>query len=240
MSDQVFAFEDHLVRTVIDEVGAIWWVGRDVCAALGIANSRDALAGLSSDERRDSVGITDAIGRSRSAAIVSEPGLYRLIFASRKPAAERFKRWLAHEVLPALRRTGQYQVPAAPAVAPNFPQDAEQWLALVREARLTHGHATARRIWQDSPLPAAPMAEIANTLSASIQDFLSKFYVVTGNQKDFVRSRDLITQYLVAAPVHGWHLTGGRTLSLELKRQVPGVFAKTRGNSGYRGLRLAA
>jgi phage antirepressor YoqD-like protein len=51
--------------------------------------------------------------------VVNEPGLYALVFGSRKPEAKAFKRWIRHEVLPAIRKTGSYSIPAAPAL-PNF------------------------------------------------------------------------------------------------------------------------
>ncbi|MDE2397502.1 MAG: Bro-N domain-containing protein [Burkholderiales bacterium] len=60
----------------------------DVCAALGVANSRDALTRLDDDEK-DDVGLTDAIGRQQRTAIVNESGLYSLILGSRKPEAKR-------------------------------------------------------------------------------------------------------------------------------------------------------
>jgi prophage antirepressor-like protein len=51
---------------------------------------------------------------------VNEPGLYSLILGSRKPEAKAFKRWVTHEVLPAIRRTGSYSVPAAPTLTPGI------------------------------------------------------------------------------------------------------------------------
>lgn len=110
-----FAYDDYLVRSVLRE-GEPWFIARDVCAALEIGNSRDAIARLDDDERAD-VAIADTSSngttQNRSFSIISEPGVYRLVFTSRKKEAERFKRWLAHEVLPALRRTGSYAMPGA-------------------------------------------------------------------------------------------------------------------------------
>lgn len=94
-----------------------WFVGNDVCAALGLTSPRTALATLDDDER-DAVGITDAIGRRQTTTVVSESGLYSLIFKSKKPEAKRFKKWVTSEVLPQLRRTGTYSSGAAGL--PNF------------------------------------------------------------------------------------------------------------------------
>jgi len=104
-----FAFKDQLVRAM-ERDGEPWFVGRDVCRVLDIKNESHALGRLDDDERRDGVAINDPIGREQTVIIVSEPGVFRLIFTSRKPEAEEFKRWLAHEVLPALRRHGFYGV----------------------------------------------------------------------------------------------------------------------------------
>ena len=113
MALQTFTFDAKApIRTLLrgDEP---WFVAADVCAALTIANARDAVAGLDEDER-DGVGITDAIGREQETGVISESGLYTLILRSRKPQAKAFRRWVTHEVLPALRREGRYQIPAAP------------------------------------------------------------------------------------------------------------------------------
>ena len=106
MRFDVFNFGDAEVRTVTKD-GEAWFVVKDVCEVLGIANSRDATAKLDEDER-DDVGITDAIGRKQKTTVVSEPGLYKLIFTSNKPEAKSFKRWVTHDVLPTIRRQGYY------------------------------------------------------------------------------------------------------------------------------------
>jgi prophage antirepressor-like protein len=107
---QSFGFGDQLVRVVERESG-VWFVGNDVCAALEIKNSRDAIARLDDDER-DCVGIADAMRRQRETTIISESGVYALIFTSRKAVAITFRKWVTGEVLPALRRDGRYAVGA--------------------------------------------------------------------------------------------------------------------------------
>jgi prophage antirepressor-like protein len=163
----ILDFEDEMVRTLSIE-GEPWFVGKDVCRCLEIGNHRDALGRLDDDERRDCVGIADAIGRKRETIVISEPGVYRLVFTSRSEAAGRFKRWLAHEVLPAIRRTGAYtaepargQAPAVePPVAPLRPEpllssldveDLYKTAPLLREWRLVWGRATARRLARRLP-----------------------------------------------------------------------------------------
>ena len=88
--------------------GEPWFVAKDVCEALGVGNSRQALARLDDDEK--GVISTDTPGGEQRVQTVNEAGLYTLVLSSRKPEAHAFKRWVTHEVLPAIRRTGGYMV----------------------------------------------------------------------------------------------------------------------------------
>lgn len=92
--------------TVID--GEPWFVAADVCHALDIGNPSDALNRLDDDERT----LVSIEGASNGKPVngVNEPGLYSLVLGSRKPEAKAFKRWITHEVIPAIRKTGGYQV----------------------------------------------------------------------------------------------------------------------------------
>lgn len=103
-----FAFNRQSVR-VIRVDGEPWFVAKDVCEVLEIANSRDAVARLDDDER--SVVSTDTPGGMQKLQAVNESGLYALVLGSRKPEAKAFKRWITHEVLPAIRTTGHYGTP---------------------------------------------------------------------------------------------------------------------------------
>ena len=97
------------LRFILHENGEIWWVAKDVCKILGIKNHRDALA-KQLDEDEKGVDIIYTSGGPQETLIVNEPGLYRLIFSSRKPEAKKFKRWVFHDVLPQIRKTGKYEV----------------------------------------------------------------------------------------------------------------------------------
>lgn len=158
---QSFGYGERLIRAV-DRDGVGWFVGNDVCGALEISNARHALSRLDEDER-DCVAIDDAIGRERETTIISEAGVYSLVFTSRKEAAKQFKRWVTHEVLPAIRQTGRYEAPAsreepasADAIEVSVPDDMERLKArlnLVREARYAFGRGGARRAWLMCGLP---------------------------------------------------------------------------------------
>lgn len=151
-----FGFGDQLVR-VIDREDSVWFVANDVCGALELSNPRDAVGRLEDDER-DDVGITDAIGRNQKTTIVSESGVYALIFTSRKPIAKEFRKWVTGQVLPSIRRTGKYEVELtnqvpAPSDALDFVEKVRAGLQMVREARIVFGIAAARRAWVLAGLP---------------------------------------------------------------------------------------
>lgn len=99
------------VRTVeID--GTPWLVGKDVAAALGYKNHKDALdRHVDAEDKRqsDEVVIHDPMGREQHPTIINESGLYSLILSSKMPKAKAFKRWVTSEVLPALRKNGVYE-----------------------------------------------------------------------------------------------------------------------------------
>jgi anti-repressor protein len=103
----VFTYEGNNIRTVMID-GEIWFVAKDVCSVLEIGDTSSALRRLDDDEKG-----TDSILTSsgkQEMLIVNESGLYELIFGSKKPEAKQFKRWVKSEVLPTIRKTGQYGV----------------------------------------------------------------------------------------------------------------------------------
>lgn len=104
---QRFDFKGAALRTLTDKAGEPWFVAKDVCDILGLENSRKATAELDSDEK-NTVTISDGIAGNPNKTIISEPGLYRLVMKSRKSEAKEFQRWVTHEVLPQIRRTGGY------------------------------------------------------------------------------------------------------------------------------------
>ena len=111
--------ENVSIRTKVI-AGEPWFVGKDVCNLLGIANTKDALSRLDDDERRG-VGITDPIGRNQQVNCINESGLYHLIFISRKPEAKAIRRWVTGTVLPSIRRTGSYTVGSQPEERKRLP-----------------------------------------------------------------------------------------------------------------------
>lgn len=106
---QIFKNESYGEIRTITRDGEPWFVAADVCRALEIGNPSQATSRLEDDERFTTLISNEgaATGKS-SATFVSEAGLYSLILGSRKPEAKAFKRWITHEVIPAIRRHGMY------------------------------------------------------------------------------------------------------------------------------------
>ena len=119
----VFSFGNHEIRTTTDEHGEAWFVANDVCAALELVNPRDALVKHVDPDDVAQSDTTDNLGRKQLTNHVNESGLYALIFGSRKQSAKLFKRWVTSEVLPAIRKNGQYvsKSPTQQRVPATFP-----------------------------------------------------------------------------------------------------------------------
>jgi len=96
------------VRVVMRD-GEPWFIAADICRALDVDNNRQAVSRLDEDEK--GVILNDTNRGKRSMAVISEPGLYALVLGSRKPEAQSFRRWITHEVLPAIRQEGAYMTP---------------------------------------------------------------------------------------------------------------------------------
>lgn len=156
-----FVYEGRRVRSVLID-GQPWFVAADVCAVLDIKNGRDALTGLDDDER--GVATTDTPGGDQQVSIINEPGLYSLILRSRKPEAKKFKRWVTHDVIPQIRRTGGYGTPAELTRLEliEMARSAElERLALARELEATSAELAV----------AQPDAQAWRTLAQASGDF---------------------------------------------------------------------
>ena len=128
-----FHYEGAQIRVLSDSQGDPWFIAADLLASLAL--DRKALERLDDDEK--GVSSIHTPGGEQAMTIVNEPGLYNLVLGSRKPEAKRFKRWITHEVLPAIRRTGRYAVPGlapTPAFLPSNKQDSVNALLLIGQA----------------------------------------------------------------------------------------------------------
>lgn len=97
------------LRTIKDEYGQPWFVGKDVAKALGFTNTRDAIKTHVFEEDKG-VDLVDTLGGRQKMTVVNESGLYALVFGSQLKDAKKFKHWVTSEVLPAIRKDGGYMV----------------------------------------------------------------------------------------------------------------------------------
>ena len=110
MAKEIQIFKNEMfgeVRTLTNEQGETFFVGKDVAQALGYSNTRKALQDHVDDEDK---GVTkrDTLGGIQQMVVINESGLYSLVLSSKLPQAKEFKRWITSEVLPQIRQTGGY------------------------------------------------------------------------------------------------------------------------------------
>lgn len=105
-----FTYQDAAVRVVIVD-GEPWFVARDICNVIGLANVAMAMARLSDDEK--ALEQIQTAGGPQRMTVISESGLYELVVRSDKLAAAGFRRWVTREVLPTIRKTGGYSATAS-------------------------------------------------------------------------------------------------------------------------------
>lgn len=159
---QVFNFENSEVRTVIinDEP---WFVAKDVTEILDLSNPTMAVNRLDDDERAKF-----NLGRQGETNVVNEFGLYQLVLGSRKPEAKQFKRWITHEVVPSIRKTGGYSVPSNPMDALKLMFEAtEQTQKEVKQVT-----DRVQTLEEDVPLSSSEYSYIARRLNAKVMEFV--------------------------------------------------------------------
>lgn len=104
---QRFEFKGASLRALTNKAGEPWFVLKDCMSILDLGNPTETVK-MFDDDEFSTTEVIDSIGRRQQAYIISEPGLYRLVMRSRKPEAKEFQRWVTHEVLPQIRKTGGY------------------------------------------------------------------------------------------------------------------------------------
>lgn len=125
-----FDFESHNVRVVMDDNSEPWFVAADVCSAMTI--STEQTRRLDDDEK--GLRTVQTPGGQQEMVAINESGLYSLILTSRKPEAKRFKRWVTHDVLPSIRKTGAYAAPGFIAALPVPTQEKVSAILAIGEA----------------------------------------------------------------------------------------------------------
>lgn len=111
---RLLKFKTHDVRVVFDEEGVPWWIAKDVARVLGM---RDA-ASLTRSLDADQIGTHDLCtpGGLQGFSVINEAGIYAAMFRSYRPEAKAFQRWVIHEILPSIRKTGALSIDQQPAM----------------------------------------------------------------------------------------------------------------------------
>ena len=149
MENKLMVFENEAfgkVRT-LNPNGEPWFVAVDVCSVLDLSNPTIAVSRLDEDERAKF-----NLGRQGDATIVNEPGLYTLVLGSRKPEAKAFKRWITHEVIPAIRKHGVYITDEKLKLFAEHPELLD---ALMRSLYTAHAENLRHRAERQTLLPKA-------------------------------------------------------------------------------------
>lgn len=211
------------VRAVTLE-GEPWFVAADVCRALGLGNSSMAVSKLDDDEKM-TLSLTDSHSNQRGGAqmatIINEPGLYALVLSSRKPEAKAFKRWITHEVIPSIRKTGGY-------IAGQETMDDDQLLAnalMVAQRKIAERNkqleAANTKIQAD-----APKVLFAETVEKAEGDILvrqlAKLMVQRGYDTGEKRLYDLLRRdgFVIKANAKDQNAPTQRSVDMGLMRSI--------------------
>lgn len=194
------------IRTVTIN-GEPWFVGKDVAEVLGYSNSRDALAKHVCSEDKG-VAECDTLGGKQKLGIINESGLYTLIFGSKLESAQRFKHWVTSEVLPAIRKTGGYQM--------QIPQGKELLALAVLEAQKT---IEAQNEEIERMRPKEIFADAVSTSHTSIligdlAKLLNQNGIDTGQKRLFEWMRE--HGYLIKRKGADWNMPTQKSMEMEL------------------------
>lgn len=140
-----FTYSDNNKVTVIMKDYEPWFVGNDLGVVLGHSNIRKLIRELDDDEKLTEPLVTS--GQRRNVTLVNESGLYNLIFRSNKPEARAFRRWVTHEVLPAIRREGRYQVKPHALPEEATTNEGQVFAALLADTWDTHSVYIGGRLY---------------------------------------------------------------------------------------------
>lgn len=158
---KIFDNEQFGQIRVIDQNGEPWFVAADICRVLEISNPSMAIDRLDDDERAKF-----NLGRQGMGYAINKPGLYALVLGSRKPEAKAFKRWITHEVLPAIEKHGMY---ATPEMAEKILQDPDFLIKTLQELKKER---SARVAAEEQIRLDAPKVLFADCVSQADTDIL--------------------------------------------------------------------
>lgn len=223
-----FTYGDSSLRVV--EIGSQpWFVAKDVCGILGLANMRSSLAALDEDEK--GVHTMDTLGGNQEMTVISEPGLYSLILRSRKPEAKTFKRWVTHEVLPSIRRHGMYATESVVDAMLADPEAMIRTLTALKEER-------AKRVRLEAQAQAdAPKVVFADAVASAKTDILigDLAKILRGNGVDTGQRRLFewmrVNGYLIRQRGSSWNMPTQKAMDMGLFRVKESVVTHVDGHT---------
>lgn len=211
---QVFENPDFgQVRTVTKD-GEPWFVAADVCRALEHSNVTVALDRLDDDEKaKFSLGL-----RGGDTGCVNEPGLYSLVLGSRKPEAKNFKRWITHEVIPSIRKTGGYLTPQKVEEVLMNPDTIIQLATQLKKSREKVLHLEAQTKEDAPKVLFATSVECSNSeiLVGDLAKILKQNGADFGQKRLFERLRR--DGYLISRKGSDWNMPTQKSMELGLMR----------------------
>lgn len=205
-----FNFEGIGVRT-IQHHSLTWFAAADVAKGLGLTNTTVAISGLDADERSKF-----NLGRQGETNFINEPGLYKMIGSSHKPAAKRFNRWVTHEVLPSIRRDGAY---LTQQTAAQWLDNPDMMIEVLNRYKATQ--AENQRLHDENTImqPKALFADAVSVSSTSIlvgdlAKLIKQNGVEIGANRLFKWLRD--NGYLISRRGTDWNMPTQRAMNLGL------------------------
>lgn len=168
----VFNFQDqHEVRTVVRD-GEPWFVAKDICDILELTDVSQTVQSLSDDEK--GTYSIRTLGGNQRMSVVSESGLYALVFKSRKPEAQAFRKWVTSEVLPTIRKTGAYVLPRSELL--NKEVAAREFAALKAVAELCGLEGNAAIVSADNAIRREHGISLLQTLQIELKNPDQKYF----------------------------------------------------------------
>lgn len=196
------------IRTTVQN-GEPWFIANDVLRILAVSNSKDALRTLDDDEKTG-VDIIDPHGRLQKTNCISEAGLYSIILRSRKPEAKAFKRWITHEVIPSIRKTGGY------IEGQEHMSDADLMAKalLVAQRQIEQRDKQLQEMQPKALFADSVCASSTSILIGELAKILKQNGVATGQNKLFAWMRD--NGYLIRRKGADYNMPTQRSMEMQL------------------------
>lgn len=193
-----------------------YFVGKDVAEVLGYAKARNAIAAHVDEEDKKDAPIQGTLGGMQEMTVINESGLYSLILGSKLPSAKRFKRWVTSEVLPSIRKTGQYTIPDN--VKYLIPKTFSQALQLAANLQAKIEADADKVAYAEAVTKGDDDKSIGDIAKVIEQEYhvklgRNRFFEILRNDGLLIKdgkSRNIPTQRAIEA---GWFRIAGRTIN---------------------------